>query len=196
MVYLKRTQNNTVCNAKEDERIQLDEEEKMALELMKKKGMMSIRDIDRDEDLGQVVSDLWNLEKHLSTTLEKISEELEKNPNDEINKILFNFISNVLVEVRKHRAKHLKRLEKLKMHGIWCSYKHIYGIREQFWEVGAKDLHIACHTDDEKTKEEMLKWAMEDFKTAAFFGELIHLMKAVAEKIEKLKGGEKGGRKA
>jgi len=171
----------------------VDKEEKIALELMKKKGMMSIRDIDRDEDLGQVVSDLWNLEKHLSTTLEKITSELEKNPDDEVNKILFNFISNVLVEVRKHRARHLKRLEKLKMHGIWCSYKHIYGIREQFWEVGAKDLHIAYHADDEKTKEEMLKWAMEDFKTAAFFDGLIHLMKGVAEKIKKLKGGKDVG---
>lgn len=145
-----------------------------------KKGKISLFDIDRDEDLRWAVSDLYNIEKHLSTTLDFVAKKLEEEPENEYYKKLFEFASKLLNGVRIHRSKHLKRLTKFEELGFWCIGKHLLGAMAQFTEVGAKDIYM-------NEKEEIIKM---DFETSAFCRDAFIIINQFQKVKEKLKGVE------
>mgnify|MGYP000097138502 CR=1 FL=1 len=146
-------------------------------------GKSHVADIDRDEDLAWMVADLWCLEKHLSTSLYFIREKLEKEPNNEYYKKLFQFVCEVLRGVRKERAKHLERLYFLREYGLWCSVKHILGAMMQSSEVMAKDLDIAIETNDERAWQNVKK----DLETSKFCHDLILAFRHFSRTVKKEK---------
>ena len=139
------------------------------------KGKVDINDIDRDADLIWALSDLYNVEKHLNMVLNNLITNKDKD-----SEILIPFIMELLDKVRKERAKHLKKIQKLKKYSVWCIYKHLLGAMMQFGEVAAKEISMGN-----------LDRARECFETSEFCFETIMLLNKVAEKINK--GGENIG---
>lgn len=159
---------------------------------------INLYDIDRDADLTAAIAELWLWEKHLNDSLNyivkqltKIDECLEKQPNDKTYEKLkkfyedtFELASALLKGIRIERAKHLRRITKLKeisigdlkirIPGLWCGYKHATGGYIQFGEVGAKDIHMG-----------EMENAKLDFETSEFCKEAIILLNKFAEKYKK-----------
>jgi len=152
------------------------------------KGKVDIFDVDRLEDHMWAVADLWCLEKHLNIILNDIVKKLKQNPNDEKTKKLYELALNLLNETRKHRAKHLKKIEKLRAFGFWCVYKHYLGLMMQMGEVAAKYIYSAL----EENKLELLEHAKDCFETSAFAHDVIILLNKFADK---LKGGKNASEK-
>lgn len=143
-----------------------------------KSGKISLFDIDRDEDLMWAISDLYNIEKHLSDILIFLSKKLDEEPNNEYYKKLFEFTKGLLNEIRIHRSKHLKRLQKFEEYGFWCLGKHLLGAMSQFTEVGAKDIYKG--EDDEIIKL--------DFDTANLCRSVFLFINRELQNIKKLRG--------
>ena len=155
-----------------------------------KKGKVDIFDVDRLEDHVWAVADLWCLEKHLNIILNNIVKKLKENPNDEKAKILYELALNLLNETRKHRAMHLKEIEKLREYGWWCCYKHYLGVMMQMGEVGAKYVYQGL----EENKPELLEKARKCFETSAFAHDVIILLNKFADKLKGGKGASEKGR--
>ena len=170
---------------KEKDKIKSQEELIERAKELIKKGKVDIFDVDRLEDHMWAVADLWCLEKHLNIIINNLTKKLKENPNDKKAKTLYELAINLLNETRKHRAKHLKKIEKLRAYGWWCCYKHYLGVMMQMGEVGAKYVYQAL----EQNKPELLKDAQDCFETSAFAHDTIILLNKFADKIK----GEKDG---
>lgn len=138
-----------------------------------KLGKIDLYDIDRDEDLFWAVSDLWNIEKHLNTSLNYLVKKMKEEPNDYYSK-LFELLSSLLSGIRLERAKHLKRLTKLHMFGVWCVMKHLIGCAAQMGEVAAKDIYLG-----------EIENAKMDFETSKFCHDAFVLINRFGESYEK-----------
>ena len=155
-------------------------------------GKVDIFDIDVMEDHKWATADLWNNEKHLNIVINHIHiklKEIKDQKLKEYYKKLLELAYHLLNETRKHRAKHLKRIEKLREFGFWCTYKHYLGAMEQFGEAAAKYIYIAL----EEKKSEFLEAAKECFETSAFCSEAVMLMNKFAENVKKYEKEIKSG---
>ena len=112
------------------------------------------------------------------TEINDISKKIKNTKDDskeiEYFKKLYDLATSLLSSVRIERAKHLKRIEKLKEFGFWCLYKHFIGAMMQFGEVGAKDAYMG---ELENTKK--------DFETSSFCHDAIVLMNHFANIYKK-----------
>lgn len=148
-------------------------DEKKVKEILES-GKISLYDIDRDTDLMWAIADLYNIEKHLNMALNNLASKLSKNQEDKKLRIAFEALCGLLNEVRKHRAKHLKHIEKLKLFSAWCNYKHFLGAMMQFGEVASKEIYMGN-----------LERARECFETSQFCFEAIMFLNMLAKKLEK-----------
>lgn|GEM_PF-4007148 len=157
----------------------MSEEKIEQIKKLIEQGKISFFDIDRDEDLMWAVSDLYNIEKHLSGVLDFLIVKLNEEPDNEYYKKLYEFVKGFLNEIRIHRSKHLKRLQKFEEYGFWCLGKHLLGAMAQFAEVGAKDIYA-------KEKDEIVRL---DFETSALCRRAFLF---INRELPKLKGEKSG----
>ena len=143
-------------------------------------GKINLDDLDRDADLMWAVADLYSIEKHLNIVIGNIIAKLKEGKDVEKNNKLLNLAMNLLNEVRIQRAKHLKKLYKLKEFGFWCIYKHLLGAMLQFGEVGSKEIYMGN-----------MEEAKNCFETSEFCLESIMLLNNVAKEIKNLKDNGK-----
>lgn len=140
---------------------------------MIEKGKIDLYDIDKEADLLWAVADLYCVEKHLNMSLNHISAKLKENPSENLKK-LYEALARLLNEVRKERAKHLKKIAKLKYYSVWCIYKHLLGAMMQFGEVASKCIF-----------SNQFEEAKECYETSEFCFETILFLNALAKKFNK-----------
>lgn len=144
---------------------------KKKIEKMIEKGKIDLFDIDKEADLIWAIADLYSIEKHLNMALNNISVKLEEKEDKNLKK-LYEALAELLNEVRKQRAKHLKKVQKLKHYSTWCIYKHLLGAMMQFGEVASKYIYAG---ETEK--------ARDFFETSEFCFEVFKILNTLGEKL-------------
>jgi len=132
---------------------------------------MDKADVGKTIDLFWAVADVYCSEKHLEYSLMLA----EREGDDEKTKELIKHLCGILDEVRRTRAKMMKKLLKCEELSLefdtWCPFKHLAGATMQIMEVATREIY-------KKNIEEAREFTKLADQTFQSFWQLYLLLKA------------------